>query len=62
MTAGGIYGEIVGLGEEDVTCDRAGARRAGRPARDRLGDAQGSEAAELEAPEEPERTEATPAR
>ena len=36
VTAGGIYGEIVGLGEEDVTVRIApDARRPRRPPRDR---------------------------
>jgi preprotein translocase subunit YajC len=61
VTAGGIYGEIVGLGEEDVTVriapelDVRVARRAiaavTPPA---------SKPEELEAPEEPEHTEPTP--
>jgi preprotein translocase subunit YajC len=61
VTAGGLYGEIVGLGEEDVTVriapeiDVRVARRAiagVTPPK--------SESAELEAPEEPDRTEPTP--
>jgi preprotein translocase subunit YajC len=61
VTAGGIYGEIVGLGEEDVTVriapelDVRVARRAiaavTPPA---------APAGELQTPEEPERPEATP--
>ncbi len=61
VTAGGIYGEIVGLGDEDVTVriapelDVRVARRAiaavTPPA---------APAGELEAPEEPDRTEPTP--
>jgi preprotein translocase subunit YajC len=61
VTAGGIYGEIVGLGEEDVTVriapelDVRVARRAiaaVTPA--------ASQSAELEAPEEPDRGQPTP--
>jgi preprotein translocase subunit YajC len=61
VTAGGIYGEIVGLAEADVTVriaptlDVRVARRAiaaVTPA--------ASEPAELEAPEEPEHTDPTP--
>jgi preprotein translocase subunit YajC len=61
VTAGGIYGEIVGLGEEDVhvriapELDVRVARRAIAsviPAE--------TETAELEAPEEPEATGPTP--
>jgi len=61
VTAGGIYGEIVGLGDEDVTVriapelDVRVARRAIAsviPAE--------TETAELEAPDEPEATGPTP--
>jgi preprotein translocase subunit YajC len=61
VTAGGIYGEIVGLGEEDVNVriapgiDVRVARRAiasVTPA--------AAETAELEAPGEPDRSEPTP--
>jgi preprotein translocase subunit YajC len=61
VTAGGIYGEIVGVGEEDVTLriapeiDVRVARRAiasVTPA--------ATETAELEAPEEPDTTGPTP--
>jgi preprotein translocase subunit YajC len=61
VTAGGIYGEIVGLGDEDVTVriapelDVRVARRAiagVTPA--------ASQSAELEAPEEPDRSKPTP--
>jgi preprotein translocase subunit YajC len=61
VTAGGIYGEIVGLGEEDVTVriapnlDVRVARRAIAAVTPPK-----SESAELEAPEEPDRTEPTP--
>jgi preprotein translocase subunit YajC len=61
VTAGGIYGEIVGLGDEDVTVriapqlDVRVARRAIASVTPKV-----SGSAELEAPEEPERTEATP--
>lgn len=61
VTAGGIYGEIVGLGDEDVTVriapqlDVRVARRAIASVTPKT-----TETAELEAPEEPERTEATP--
>jgi preprotein translocase subunit YajC len=61
VTAGGIYGEIVGLGEEDVTV-RIAPQLDVRVARRAIASVtpKGSESGELEAPEEPERTEATP--
>ena len=61
VTAGGIYGEIVGLGDEDVTV-RIAPELDVRVARRAIASVTPptSEAAELEAPEEPERTEATP--
>jgi preprotein translocase subunit YajC len=61
VTAGGIYGEIVGLGEEDVTV-RIAPQLDVRVARRAIASVTpaASDAAELEAPEEPERTEATP--
>jgi preprotein translocase subunit YajC len=61
VTAGGIYGEIVGLGEEDVTV-RIAPELDVRVARRAIASVTpvASDAAELEAPEEPERTEATP--
>jgi preprotein translocase subunit YajC len=61
VTAGGIYGEIVGLGEEDVTV-RIAPQLDVRVARRAIASVtpKASEAAELEAPEEPERTDATP--
>jgi preprotein translocase subunit YajC len=62
VTAGGIYGEIVGLGEEDVTVRIAPQLdvRVARRAIASVIPAAASDSAELEAPEEPERTEATP--
>jgi preprotein translocase subunit YajC len=61
VTAGGIYGEIVGLGEEDVTV-RIAPQLDVRVARRAIASVTpaASEPAELEPPEEPERTEATP--
>ena len=61
VTAGGIYGEIVGLGEEDVTV-RIAPQLDVRVARRAIASVTpaASESAELEAPKEPERTEATP--
>jgi preprotein translocase subunit YajC len=61
VTAGGIYGEIVGLGEEDVTV-RIAPQLDVRVARRAIASVtpKASESAALEAPEEPERTEATP--
>ncbi len=61
VTAGGIYGEIVGLGDEDVTV-RIAPQLDVRVARRAIASVTpaASDAAELEAPEEPERTEATP--
>ena len=61
VTAGGIYGEIVGLGDEDVTV-RIAPQLDVRVARRAIASVtpKESEPAELEAPEEPERTEATP--
>jgi preprotein translocase subunit YajC len=61
VTAGGIYGEIVGLGEEDVTV-RIAPQLDVRVARRAIASVtpKASESAELEAPEEPEHTEATP--
>ena len=62
VTAGGIYGEIVGLGEEDVTVRIAPELdvRVARRAIASVTPAAAADAAELEASDEPERTEATP--
>jgi preprotein translocase subunit YajC len=61
VTAGGIYGEIVGLGDEDVTV-RIAPELDVRVARRAIASVTpaGADSAELEAPDEPERTEATP--
>ncbi len=61
VTAGGIYGEIVGLGEEDVTV-RIAPELDVRVARRAIASVTpaASQPAELEAPEEPDRTEPTP--
>jgi len=61
VTAGGIYGEIVGLGDEDVTV-RIAPQLDVRVARRAIGSVtpKATETAELDASEEPERTEATP--
>jgi len=61
VTAGGIYGEIVGLGEEDVTV-RIAPQLDVRVARRAIASVTppAPESAELETPEEPDRTEATP--
>ena len=61
VTAGGIYGEIVGLGEDDVTV-RIAPELDVRVARRAIASVlpPDSEPAELEAPEEPERGEPTP--
>jgi preprotein translocase subunit YajC len=61
VTAGGIYGEIMGLGDEDVTV-RIAPQLDVRVARRAIASVipADSDSAELEAPEEPERTEATP--
>jgi preprotein translocase subunit YajC len=61
VTAGGLYGEIVSLGEEDLTLriapelDVRVARRAIAGVTPRA-----PEPAELEAPDEPDRSEPTP--
>ena len=61
VTAGGIYGEIVGLGDEDVTV-RIAPELDVRVARRAIASVipADSDPPELEAPEEPERTDATP--
>jgi preprotein translocase subunit YajC len=61
VTAGGIYGEIVGLGDEDVKV-RIAPDIEVRVARRAIASVTppASESGELEAPDEPERTEATP--
>ena len=61
VTAGGIYGEIVGLGDEDVKV-RIAPDIEVRVARRAIASVTpaATEPAELEAPDEPERTEATP--
>ena len=61
VTAGGIYGEIVGLGEEDVKV-RIAPDIEVRVARRAIASVTpaAAESAELEAPEEPDRTEPTP--
>jgi preprotein translocase subunit YajC len=61
VTAGGIYGEIVGLGDEDVTV-RIAPELDVRVARRAIASVipASSDPPELEAPEEPERTDATP--
>jgi preprotein translocase subunit YajC len=61
VTAGGIYGEIVGLGDEDVKV-RIAPDIEVRVARRAIASVTpaATESAELEAPDEPERTEATP--
>ena len=61
VTAGGIYGEIVGLGEDDVTV-RIAPQLDVRVARRAIASVTppASPSAELDEPEEPERTEATP--
>jgi preprotein translocase subunit YajC len=61
VTAGGIYGEIVGLGDEDVTV-RIAPELDVRVARRAIASVipAASDPPELEAPEEPERTDATP--
>jgi preprotein translocase subunit YajC len=61
VTAGGIYGEIVGLGDDDVTV-RIAPQIDVRVARRAIASVTppASEPAELEASEEPDRTEPTP--
>jgi preprotein translocase subunit YajC len=61
VTAGGIYGEIVGLGDDDVKV-RIAPDIEVRVARRAIASVTpaATESAELEAPDEPERTEATP--
>jgi preprotein translocase subunit YajC len=61
VTAGGIYGEIVGLAEEDVTV-RIAPELDVRVARRAIAGVTppASESVELEAPAEPDRTEPTP--
>jgi preprotein translocase subunit YajC len=61
VTAGGIYGEIVGVGEEDVTV-RIAPELDVRVARRAIASIIHAEAepAELEAPEEPDATGPTP--
>jgi preprotein translocase subunit YajC len=61
VTAGGIYGEIVGLGDDDVKV-RIAPDIEVRVARRAIASVTpaASESAELEAPEEPDRTEPTP--
>jgi preprotein translocase subunit YajC len=61
VTAGGIYGEIVGLGDEDVKV-RIAPDIEVRVARRAIASVTpaATESAELEAPDEPDRTEATP--
>jgi preprotein translocase subunit YajC len=60
VTAGGIYGEIVGLGDEDVTV-RIAPELDVRVARRAIAAVTPpASAGELEAPEEPDRAEPTP--
>jgi preprotein translocase subunit YajC len=61
VTAGGIYGEIVGLAEDDVTV-RIAPELDVRVARRAIASVTpaAAQSAELEAPEEPDRTEPTP--
>jgi preprotein translocase subunit YajC len=61
VTAGGIYGEIVGLGDDDVQV-RIAPEIEVRVARRAIASVTpaASESAALEAPEEPDRTEPTP--
>jgi preprotein translocase subunit YajC len=61
VTAGGIYGEIVGLGDDDVKV-RIAPDIEVRVARRAIASVTPAtaESSELEPPEEPERTEATP--
>ena len=61
VTAGGIYGEIVGLGDEDVTV-RIAPELDVRVARRAIAGVTppAAKSGELEAPEEPDRTEPTP--
>ena len=61
VTAGGIYGEIVGLGEDDVKV-RIAPDIEVRVARRAIASVTpaASQSAELEAPEDPDRTEPTP--
>ena len=61
VTAGGIYGEIVGLGEDDVKV-RIAPDIEVRVARRAIASVTpaATQSAELEAPEEPDRTEPTP--
>jgi len=61
VTAGGIYGEIVGLGDEDVKV-RIAPELDVRVARRAIASVTpaATESAELEAPEDPDRTEPTP--
>ena|SRR5437660_9335161 len=62
VTAGGIYGEIVGLGDEDVKVRIAPELdvRVARRAIASVTTPAATESAELEAPEDPDRTEPTP--
>ncbi len=62
VTAGGIYGEIVGVGDEDVTVRIAPELdvRVARRAIASVTPKTTAEAAELEAPEEPDATGPTP--
>src|SRR5436853_6246350 len=62
VTAGGIYGEIVGLGDEDVTVRIAPELdvRVARRAIASVVTSAAPEPGELESPEEPEGTGATP--
>ena len=62
ITAGGIYGEIVGVGDDDVTVRIAPELdvRVARRAIASVVPAATAEAAELEAPEEPDTTGPTP--
>ena len=61
VTAGGIYGEIVGLGDDDVTV-RIAPELDVRVARRAIASVTpaATQSAELEAPEQPDRTEPTP--
>ena len=61
VTAGGIYGDIVGLGDDDVKV-RIAQDIEVRVARRAIASVTpaATQSAELEAPEEPDRTEPTP--
>src|SRR5438445_9304129 len=61
VTAGGIYGEIVGLGDDDVKV-RIAPELDVRVARRAIASVipKASQSADLDAPEEPDRTDPTP--